>query len=476
MRIADWHGRAPAQARSRGRLRTTCFWGRSGLATRAAARWSVRASVLATLLTATGSGGVLALQTGPACVGDCDDDGMVRINELITGVNIALGVAPVSACPAFDCPQPFDGVLINCAVEAVDNALFGCRTTTATPTAIATGTRTCGSAPPPPSCAPGDAIVCGPDQCARCHCATPTPFAATYTPPSTCTVSATPTVTRTPTVTPTPTATRTCPSAPPPATCPAGEEIACADQLCSINCGCGTVTSTPTPTNTCTPGANPPPGCRYEGAPPTPTSTPCNHEPTATTTPVATPVSDCSGVPDLRPCVDPCGNGVCQQGHCIGECTPSRTATVSPQTTPSRTPTSCVSEPPDIYEPTPRNDNPFIWHVAGRSRILLNGRGLVGACLNGHDRLTVERRDDQFFDVEAEFEPTSTNLLEFCTFPSRCGTPYCARRTVVCDGFSCVASDLPPTQRTSPFCEGATPEVSPSPTPTPTRSPSRHFS
>ena len=185
----------------------------------------------------------LTVTTAPAClaqqcVGDCDGDGMVRINELITGVNIALGSAEISVCPAFDCPQPLPGIFIDCAVEAVNNALYGCHDTFPTP--------------------------------------------VTPSPASTCTLSATPSLTRTPTVTPTPTATRTCPPAPPPATCPAGEVIACTDQLCSVDCGCGTVTSTPTPTNTCTPGFNPPPGCRYEGDTPTLTLTPCNHEPTPT--------------------------------------------------------------------------------------------------------------------------------------------------------------------------------------------------
>ena len=34
--------------------------------------------------------------------GDCDGDGRVTIDELILGVNIALGAQPVTACPAFD--------------------------------------------------------------------------------------------------------------------------------------------------------------------------------------------------------------------------------------------------------------------------------------------------------------------------------------------------------------------------------------
>ena len=46
----------------------------------------------------------LALPT-PAplsCAGDCNGDGSVAINELILGVNIALGTSPLSACAAID--------------------------------------------------------------------------------------------------------------------------------------------------------------------------------------------------------------------------------------------------------------------------------------------------------------------------------------------------------------------------------------
>jgi hypothetical protein len=37
-----------------------------------------------------------------ACTGDCDGGGTVSIDELIQGVNIALGTASVFACRAFD--------------------------------------------------------------------------------------------------------------------------------------------------------------------------------------------------------------------------------------------------------------------------------------------------------------------------------------------------------------------------------------
>lgn len=59
------------------------------------------------------------------CVGDCDGNGDVVINELITGINIALGTAPLSGCPAFD--QNGDGqVVVSELILAINNALSGC--------------------------------------------------------------------------------------------------------------------------------------------------------------------------------------------------------------------------------------------------------------------------------------------------------------------------------------------------------------
>ncbi len=63
------------------------------------------------------------------CVGDCNGDGSVAINELITSVNIALGSSPLSACPSIDADG--DGnVGINELITAVNNALGGCGTPT----------------------------------------------------------------------------------------------------------------------------------------------------------------------------------------------------------------------------------------------------------------------------------------------------------------------------------------------------------
>jgi len=60
-----------------------------------------------------------------ACPGDCGGDGEVAVNELIIGVNIALGNAPASTCPAFD--RNGDGsVSIAELIAAVNAALNGC--------------------------------------------------------------------------------------------------------------------------------------------------------------------------------------------------------------------------------------------------------------------------------------------------------------------------------------------------------------
>jgi hypothetical protein len=61
----------------------------------------------------------------PLCVGDCDPDRTVVINELIIGVNIALGFQPVAECSAFDRDES-NSVEIDELITAVRNALEGC--------------------------------------------------------------------------------------------------------------------------------------------------------------------------------------------------------------------------------------------------------------------------------------------------------------------------------------------------------------
>ena len=58
------------------------------------------------------------------CVGDCRGVGLVEIADLVTGVNIALGFLPVSACPAFENAQGM--VDIAQLITGVNNVLNGC--------------------------------------------------------------------------------------------------------------------------------------------------------------------------------------------------------------------------------------------------------------------------------------------------------------------------------------------------------------
>jgi DNA-binding beta-propeller fold protein YncE len=78
-----------------------------------------------------------------SCLGDCDGSDEVNITDLIIGVNIALGLAPISTCPAFNNGSGM--VTIDVLITAVNNSLFGCPATptaTRTDTAAATATVT----------------------------------------------------------------------------------------------------------------------------------------------------------------------------------------------------------------------------------------------------------------------------------------------------------------------------------------------
>ena len=69
---------------------------------------------------------------GPTpCVGDCDADGTVTIDEIIKMVIIALGGAPISACSGFSCgcqgPICAQVVEVDCIMQAINNVLTDCR-------------------------------------------------------------------------------------------------------------------------------------------------------------------------------------------------------------------------------------------------------------------------------------------------------------------------------------------------------------
>jgi hypothetical protein len=77
-----------------------------------------------TTFTAT-TGQLTIVGSAPACPGDCNGDGQVSVDEIVTGVGIALGNAPLSVCPAFDLNH--DGsVSVDEIIAAVNAALNRC--------------------------------------------------------------------------------------------------------------------------------------------------------------------------------------------------------------------------------------------------------------------------------------------------------------------------------------------------------------
>ncbi|MBI4516798.1 MAG: hypothetical protein HY699_13385 [Deltaproteobacteria bacterium] len=66
-----------------------------------------------------------AVSAGTACVGDCDSSNDVTVDELVKGVNIALGTAQLTDCPSFDKDNSGD-VTVDELVTAVNYALGSC--------------------------------------------------------------------------------------------------------------------------------------------------------------------------------------------------------------------------------------------------------------------------------------------------------------------------------------------------------------
>lgn len=62
---------------------------------------------------------------GQTCVGDCNGDNQVTVDEIVTMVNVALGSAAVTVCPAAD-PSGDGAVTVDEILQAVNNALNGC--------------------------------------------------------------------------------------------------------------------------------------------------------------------------------------------------------------------------------------------------------------------------------------------------------------------------------------------------------------
>jgi len=85
-------------------------------------------TVAATLAVGAGPNGVaIAMVTNGClpCVGECDGQNGVTSDELLTGVQIALGGSVVNTCAAFDANRDH-AVTVDEIITAVNNALTGC--------------------------------------------------------------------------------------------------------------------------------------------------------------------------------------------------------------------------------------------------------------------------------------------------------------------------------------------------------------
>lgn len=127
------------------------------------------------------------------CVGDCNEDGQVTVDELVRGVGIALGTQLVSACPVFD-RNGDQAVTVDELVAAVARALEGCEEAGPTPTtAVTTPTRTqtwFGATATPTMAVPTPSSTRPPDSPSATHTGRPT---ATTVPPASRTPTRSPT-------------------------------------------------------------------------------------------------------------------------------------------------------------------------------------------------------------------------------------------------------------------------------------------
>jgi photosystem II stability/assembly factor-like uncharacterized protein len=96
----------------------------TGLTNRRVQSLAIDPLVPSRLYAGTEGGGVFSIEQVAACIGDCNMDGAVRVNELVTLMNIGLGEAPASMCPS---GVP-DGAAVDIGwiIAAVGNGLHGC--------------------------------------------------------------------------------------------------------------------------------------------------------------------------------------------------------------------------------------------------------------------------------------------------------------------------------------------------------------
>ncbi|HYD47415.1 MAG TPA: hypothetical protein VEB21_03670 [Terriglobales bacterium] len=68
---------------------------------------------------------VVSVRVEAQCLGDCSADGSVTVDEIITGVNIALGTAELSTCTVLD-GNTDSAVTVDEILTAINFALTGC--------------------------------------------------------------------------------------------------------------------------------------------------------------------------------------------------------------------------------------------------------------------------------------------------------------------------------------------------------------
>lgn len=295
---------------------------------RGVARWMRQVLLILTVLTIGYSDRALA----QICVGDCDENNLVRVNELIIGVNIALDRVALSQCESFDANGSL-AVEVNELVQGVNNALRGCPAL-------------------PPSPTPSNTT------------------APTNTPPSTATSTATATELATATATLTVTAGTATPTV----------EEETPTPTFTIDVGTATPTgtveeSTPTPTFTVDVGTATPTGTVEENSPtPTATELPTSTAPVGVNTATPTATSP-----------NPTSTSTALNTATSTPTVPAPTSTRTPTTVAVGSPTPTATATQSGEEPTA----PPAARFAGSTTVVVNALGviptLLGAVANGID-------------------------------------------------------------------------------------------
>jgi hypothetical protein len=103
---------------------------------------------------------------GGECVGDCDDNGRVSVDEVLAMVSIAQGRMGLDACPAGHASGS-STVRVSELVAAVDHALHGCKEPSPTPTTRPADSGMCYESS---DCFPCDVYPCSPFSATRDFC------------------------------------------------------------------------------------------------------------------------------------------------------------------------------------------------------------------------------------------------------------------------------------------------------------------